>query len=374
MAEHWLEKVDVEDFLEVLEMENMRPEGRYEMRFSCPYPAHENGDRNASAYMNKETTQWHCHGCKRGGDAISFASSILGISPIKAKRMLRQAYAPETLDPDKRVLSEEIRRIWREKKQNNEPVNVPIPPEVNERFALDWEHAYNAYLDGVGHPATDYMFERGFEWETMEYWGIGYDERTNRVTIPIVDEKQQLVGFKGRAIDDRHPKYLSIGDARGREPHYGWPTYHRALVLFGLHEAIMTNIMGDPMNDDVLIVCEGELNAIAMWQMGYRNSIAILGSGVSTQHVRLMKAFGDKLILLFDPDAAGDIGLNGYTDEKGRYHPGALDKLQAFCDISIVRGHDEDPADMLKQGRETEVDSLVQNAIPLTLARVTEGR
>jgi DNA primase len=365
--------VDVLDFLEVLEIENVRREGYHEARFSCPYPGHENGDQSASAYMNLETTAWFCHGCKRKGNAISFCSSMLNISPMKAKRILREAYAPHTLNPDERNIVEELHSFFAKARAQREDhlTNVKIPDAALEKFALDWESAWLAYEKDEGHPASDYMFERGFEWPTLENWDFGYDERTNRVTFAVRDEKGELVGIKARATDDRHPKYLVLGDPRdASEQRYGFTRYYTGSVIFGLHAAVDQFMMLDHGEPAELIVCEGELDAIALWQMGYHTAVALNGSNLTALHTQLIRNYADKATFFFDFDKAGLAGLWGWEDEKGEHHPGALEILSQDLDLFLVGSHEDDPADMLQKGQEGRVDGIIASAKSYTMARL----
>jgi len=82
--------IDVEDFLDCLDIRNVSRATAAEFRFSCPFPGHDNGDENASSYMNEETTAFFCHGCKASGNAVHFTQRVLGISPLEAIRMLKE--------------------------------------------------------------------------------------------------------------------------------------------------------------------------------------------------------------------------------------------------------------------------------------------
>jgi hypothetical protein len=91
------------------------------------------------------------------------------------------------------------------------------------------------------HEAAVYMRGRGFAPEVLEDWGFGYDHWTSRIAIPVRDETGILVGFKGRSIDDRRPKYLLLGDTEGRALRYGmgygFDMHDARSVLFGLDRA-----------------------------------------------------------------------------------------------------------------------------------------
>lgn len=364
--------VDVLDFLEVLEIENVRREGYHEARFSCPYSGHENGDQSASAYMNLETTAWYCHGCKRKGNAISFCSSMLNISPMKAKRILREAYAPHTLDPDQRNIVDELADFFRKAEQRRETqmLNEVFDEGLIERFGVDWQAVADAGEDAP--EDFSYMLRRGFDWTTLDHWDFGWDERTHRITFPVRDEKGRIVGVKARVTDDRHPKYLVLGDPRERkgDPYYHFGRYLTGNVVFGLHEAVDSFMSLEHGETAELVVCEGELDAIALWQMGYRNAVALNGSNLTDRQATLIRSYANSAIFFFDFDKAGLAGMWGWEDEKGEHHPGALEVLSQDMDLKLVRAIDNDPAGFLEDGQEALVDRIIDDAQSYTMARL----
>lgn len=345
-------KVDVEDFLERLDMDNVRREGRFEVRFSCPYPGHARGDASASAYMNIETTAWYCHGCHRKGNAITFAASILEISPVKARRLLRDAYDPGSLSPDDRDIVEEVHQILLGHRSRGVPVpqNHVLEEDRTDVFAVDWQAV--AHSDEAPE-ALVYMLARGFTPETLDDWELGYDARSDRVVIPVRDEHGALVGFKGRSWDGHHPKYLVIGDAPG-DDRRGFGRYLPGQVVFGLNRA----------RSQRLIVVEGELNAIALAQAGHPDAVALGRSGLTLRQARLLRSHADHLTFFFDADEGGDRGLWGWDEEDGFHHEGALEILGRDCDIDLVCGQDNDPAGYLQDGEEARIAKLIAHAKP----------
>lgn len=354
------DKVDVEDMLEVLQVENLRREGRNEMRFSCPFPTHDNGDKNASAYMNVESTAWYCHGCKRkGATAVPLVAYMLDISPMKAKRALREAYDPASFKIEDRDIAQELREYVAKQTQAKPSgwLNKEIDEDAIDGFLVDWPAANNAWVDGNGFPPCDYMLGRGFLPGTLDAWEFGYDDRTDRIVFPVRDHLGKLIGFKGRSTDGRDPKYLVVGDSEGKPERYGFPRYYTGLVVFGLHEALK-----HLDENKVLIICEGELNAIALWQMGFKNAVALNGSRLTRRQQALVRSHAEEVIMFFDFDKAGQEGMWGHEDEKGFWHLGAIDLLARDCGVRLVGSHDEDAAAMMQAGRQEDVEALVYGA------------
>ena len=318
--------IEVGDYLECLEIRNISKATDLEYRFSCPFPGHENGDENASAYMNAETTTFFCHGCKMRGNAIHFAAQLLDISPLEAIRLLKERYQPGYLNPDAVSMVEEVRKL-REARGVRPPSQPILPEETLYRFGVEWERAKAAHRRQEGFAPCDYMFERGFAWQALAFWGLGYDEISGRITIPVRDEAGNLIGFKGRAWwDSAPPKYLILGDKPNRPARYGWPCYFPSRVVFGAHRI---------RPDSDLVVCEGELNVIAMWQKTTRFAVAINGSHFTEHHARIIRRVARSVTLFLDSDEAGTEATANMTR-----------LLDPFMPVKIVPPHEGDPADM----------------------------
>ena len=331
----FLQKIDVEHFLNVLGVEFEPSRGGLEVNFHCPFPGHQNGDQNASAYMNKKTTAWFCHGCHKRGNAITFAADMKQITPLLSLQFLREKYDPGYFEAGPTSTEDEVRRILTSKQQPKEERQPVLPVDALTRFEVDW--ITEAHCRGNSSPYAAYMFGRGFDADTLHEWEIGYDPHSDRITIPVRDERNQLIGFKGRTYTDKTPKYLVIGDRPGREPHYGWATYSTGRVVFGLPRAILSS---DPYLEDVnrhFIVCEGELNVIALWQAGY-TAVALNGSNLTKYQAEVITREADRLTLWFDNDKAGQIAVKETLAQIGNHMP--IDVVIADNDAADPDGED----------------------------------
>lgn len=372
--------IDVMDLLEILEVRNLTLPSEEQANFSCPYPSHSRGDEKPSCYMNtgvripEKTGLWMCQGCHESGGAFKLVAYMMNVSPIKAIGWLRAAYDPMSLDPDEINMAQIIRdRIARRDKPKSEVVENPLLDiSLIARYQLDWRKARKAYEAGDGFDACDYMFGRGFSVDTLEAWQFGYDEITDRLVFPVRDELGRLVGFKGRATDeDRRPKYMVMGDKPQKKARHGYPIHEKSLVVFGLDRAL--NYM-DVSNNRTLIVCEGELNAIALHQMGYSNAVAVNGSYLSRVQELLLRQYADRIVCFFDSDMSGQRGIFGWVSDSGEYKPGLGAKLEPFVDISVVPDHEHDPAKMLELGLEDEVSECIAEAASIRQLRLVRSQ
>ena len=127
----------------------------------------------------------------------------------------------------------------------------------------------------------DYSVQQKFE--------IGYDDCSNRITIPIRDEIGTLVGVKGRLFQERigenELKYIYL------EP------CNRSAILYGLHLSI-------PFIEEKkqVFVTESEKGVMQLWNMGYKNSVGIGGKQVSRQQINKLTRLCADIIFLFDKD------------------------------------------------------------------------
>lgn len=326
-----LDVVDVPEFLEALRVRNVSRADMVNWRFSCPFTGHSHGDENASAYMRDDDTRWFCHGCKRAGNAVTFLSEYESVPFMEARRWLRDHWGGGFVEPEHGARHEWEQRFMFQNSEQDAPLQY-LDESVLDRFRVDWEEFVE-----YDTPDVQYMFNRGFTVETLNKWQIGYDDISKRITIPIRDEDGRLVGFKGRAWwDEAHPKYLSIGDKDDSNIRYGFPTYEKSIVVFGLDRVVYTG---------ELILVEGELNAIAMHQKGWTNAVSIAGSYLSPVQAMLIRQYCDKAIIFFDTDEAGLDATWGWTS-KNKIHPGAVDILEPFMQIRVCPDHEGDPADM----------------------------
>lgn len=150
-------------------------------------------------------------------------------------------------------------------------------------------------------PNPPYLVARGLEKETIEYFGLGYCSRglmRGRVVIPIQNERGELVAYSGRYPGDPpqgQPKYLLPSGLR------------KSQVVFNLNRA------SEIAKENGLVVVEGFFDVLRVWQSGFHQVVAIMGSSLSErQRDLLVAAVGadGKISLLLDQDNAGRAGVS----------------------------------------------------------------
>jgi len=358
----FLRYVKVEDFLEHFDIANIELINDY-VKFSCPFPGHSHGDEHPSAIMNTGTvdtsraTQFTCFGCGRRGNAISFLADHEGISRTKARRWLQEHYARDYLAPKGGIAKEfEQRQKFRSRQSHTKELEI-IEWDEYERFAVDWHSYTESYRD---YEDVGYMFDRGFNADDLGEWRVGYDKISDRITIPICDYWGNLVGVKGRAWRKGHePRYLVLGDKPGRSKRYGFPTFEKSLVVYGLDHS---------SNKLSYVFCEGEVNQKSLEIMGFP-SFCTGGATMSAIQERIIRNKCEEVIMMFDDDNAGNIGLNGRDQEGGTHIPGIIERLEPFMKVNVVSKHDLDANDYLRLGKQNQLRKLIESAVPSYLAR-----
>lgn len=164
------------------------------------------------------------------------------------------------------------------------------------------------------------FIKRGLSINTLKYFEIGFSNAKSRIVIPVRDHQYKVVGLIGRAIkEDQEPRYLYN---KG---------FKRADVLFNLQNA--------KHYSDVIVV-EGSVDAMKVYEAGFPNVVATLGAQVSPYQASLLRKYFDAIIIFSDNDSAGDamrgaiIGLcrgkNIYTTQipPGYKDPGDMNAIE----------------------------------------------
>ena len=283
---------------------NLRRSGRSLVGL-CPF----HSEKTPSFHVYPENQSFYCFGCETGGDIITFIRKIENLDYVEAVRFLAQQAGMEMpaehTDDAAAVLRARIL-------------------EINRKAALFFHHCLKspqgkaglAYLEarklrpetikgfGLGYAPdswdslTRYLHSEGYRDEELRAAALAglskktgncYDLFRNRVIFPIIDLRGNVIAFGGRVLDDSKPKYLNSNDT---------PVFKKSRCLFALNFA-------KNGNNNTMILCEGYMDAIALHQAGFRNSVATLGTALTPEQSRLMARYAREVIISYDSDAAG---------------------------------------------------------------------
>ncbi len=277
----------------------------------CPF----HSEKTPSFSVNPDKQIFHCFGCGAGGDAFKFLELQEGLNfPEAVRKLAEQAgialpadsltRAQDRKAKDERasLLSIVADAASHYRSELGGPAGAAaraylkkrgVSDEIVRNFALgfakpDWETLLR-HLKHKGY--TPSQIERaGLIVKRSEGEGH-YDRFRGRIIFPIRDLSGAVIAFGGRVMDDSLPKYLNSSET---------PLYSKSNTLYALDMA-----KDQARKLGYFIIVEGYLDAIACHQYGLRNAVATLGTALTEGHMRLMRRFAEKLVLIFDPDPAG---------------------------------------------------------------------
>ena len=270
----------------------------------CPF----HSEKTGSFTVFPATQSYYCFGCGAGGDAITFIKNIENLDYIDAVTMLAHKAGlemPEMTAQDsnykkKREITLAI---------NREAANHFYKNLLSEdgSIALDYLKTRKLKASTVKHFALGYakdswnallnhLVSKGFEYEQIREAGLCsrsrdgryYDYFRNRVMFPIIDVRGNVIGFGGRVLNDDKPKYLNSPLT---------PVFDKGRNLFSLNNA------KDAGNS--FLLAEGYMDVIALWQAGFTNAVATLGTALTSEQARLISRYASEVIVCYDADAAG---------------------------------------------------------------------
>jgi DNA primase len=281
----------------------------------CPF----HQEKTPSFHVKPDKQFFYCFGCKAAGNAIDFV--------IKRDRVEFK----EALIILAKAANIELPR-WGANRQ-----------DASERQTLlDANSAASGFFENLlndpqrGKAARDYLAKRGFDAESIARFHIGvsleswdallrsasmkkftpaqlalaglvksrdggggfYDTFRNRLMFPIRDEGGRIIGFGGRVMpgSEDPAKYLNSPDT---------PLFSKGRVAFGMDLARQKIV-----ETRTAAVVEGYTDVIMAHQYGASNVVSVLGTAMTADHVRLLKRFADRIVLLFDADIAGDAAVD----------------------------------------------------------------
>lgn len=273
----------------------------------CPF----HKEKTPSFNVNRENQFYHCFGCGASGNVYSFLMQHQNYSFQDAVKYLadRINYTlPETTySPDfeyKKQLRQKLYDIHNSAaKFYYEKLNSPEGRNA-VRYLDERQVTKSARIKfGLGYSpiAMAALYERliseGYDEDIILKSGLvtkrddgSYrDKFFNRLMFPIINVYGNIIGFGGRIIGQGEPKYLNSPETE---------IFNKSKNLYSLNFARLSKMKE-------LILVEGYMDVISVYQAGFHNVVAALGTAFNENHAKTLKAYADSVILLFDSDAAG---------------------------------------------------------------------
>ena len=311
----------------------------------CPFHV----EKTPSFSVNASKQFFYCFGCGEGGNSISFIMKHQRLPFMEAVALLAEQAGMQM---------PQQRRSPSRKRQELHNLLYGILDKAATQFVKNRE----AFL-----PAKEYLKKRGLSKKTIEHFRIGYaanrsdsckiplngqcDEKQllqagllaadgdsgrtysrfrHRIMFPIRDQRGRVLAFGGRSMDEsRQPKYLNSPET---------PVFQKGRCLYGLYEITKAG------RCDRIIVVEGYMDLVALFEKGINNVVATLGTAVTAHHVRSMLRICKKIVFCFDGDEAGRRAAGKALDQSLELMEGGQEIKFSF----LPQG--QDPDDLVKRG------------------------
>lgn len=324
----------------------------------CPF----HHEKTPSFAVNEYEGYYHCFGCGVGGDVIKFVQEIEGIDFMQTVKNLAESVNMEVPE----FTGDE--NIIKRKKEHDRLIYI-----VTETA----KYYHSELLKPTGQVAKNYLQKRQISDETVTKLGIGYspswqgvitylkslhiteqemlkagvvnekngryyDAMTLRLVFPIFNHVGKVVGFSGRALDgEALAKYKNT---------QATDIFNKSTLLFGLNNLRKARVE----NKNYAILVEGQIDVVSLYQAGYPNAIATLGTAFNENHINTISKFVDSIYICFDGDSAG---------KKATEKSVELLKDTNF-DVKVVRlSNNMDPDEFIKANGSEAFESQLKNAI-----------
>ena len=324
----------------------------------CPF----HDEKTPSFSVNTQKGFYHCFGCGVSGDAIRFL-----------------------MDYDNLPFPEAVERL-----AEFNGLSVPyeddgrqVDPQEKDRYDLGLEcladaaaFFHEAFYGESGKAARDYLRQRRLKKATVDTFLLGYAPPGNallahlgskyplqllqdvglvgvkddhhydwfreRVIFPIHNIKGKIIAFGARAMGEAQPKYLN-------SPETTW--FNKRFELYGLHQAMQTR-------ERTLLVTEGYMDVIKLWQHGVKNAVAALGTAIGDSHISQLKKRAEKVYFSFDGDTAGQKAARKALEAVFSQH----DKQHEWRFMFMPAG--EDPDSLVEKAGITAFQQVMDASLP----------
>ncbi len=276
---------------------------------NCPF----HNEKSPSFVISPERQIWHCFGCAKGGDIFTFVEEYERMDFSEALKLLAER-ADVKLHKNvfKTKQDEKKTRIYEINHLSSQFYHYLLTEHPSGKNALSYVtntrgltksliSTYGVgYAPRQGNALCNYLIKKkGYKTDELIEAGVAtlrggrlYDFFQNRLIFPIQDSRGNIVAFSGRGLtDDAIPKYINTKET---------PVYIKGDTVFGLFQA-----KDSIKKEKKVLLMEGEFDAITAFKEGITNAIAIKGTALTENQVRLLKRFAQKIVFCFDTDSAG---------------------------------------------------------------------
>jgi DNA primase len=330
-----------------------------QLKARCPF----HSEKTASFYVSPERNSFHCFGCNASGDIFSFVEKIEGVAFVDALKLLAdrahvdlgQFRKGGDTGEDKSLFEamEYATDFFAGKLQTSpEALQYLLSRGITQEtiaefrigYAPDSWHQLETYLGSKG-ISVDHAEKSGMIVRKNEGGGF-YDRFRGRIMFPIANSTGHVIGFSGRilpsiALGKETAKYVNSPETE---------LYKKSKVLFGYDKA--KRAIAEEGN---CIIVEGQMDLCMAHQAGTKNVVAVSGTALTFEHLRLIQRFTNTLVFCLDSDKAGIQALKRSAE-------------LAFAmqmDVRVIPlSHSKDPADLILSSPDEWIQAT-KKSVPL---------
>ena len=327
----------------------------------CPF----HHEKTPSFSVNSANQFYHCFGCNASGDVIKFVQEHESLDFIGAVKILCDTCGltmPQiSLDSEK--ISEEKKLKERLYLLNKDCAKFYYSALFLEQNKVALQYFNSRGLDkeiitkfGLGYSpdfesSILYLKNLGYKCEEMEKAGIAaqkggrfYDVLGGRLIFPILNSFSDVVGFGGRIFQNHgFAKYRNTQETQ---------LFNKSKNLYNIN---LVKKQKQQSKIDAIIVVEGYMDAIALYNAGFVNVVASMGTALTTDQARLLKRFCDNVYICFDGDAAGQAAtIRGLE---------ILKELGLNVKVISLKGQ-KDPDEFIKENGASAFTECINSALP----------
>ncbi len=302
-----------------------------QFRANCPF----HNEKTPSFYVTPHMQRYKCFGCGASGDAIGWMMNYQNLPfPDAIRELAKRAGVPiiEEVEDAEAIRARRIRsRLLELQNKAARHMNELLlrhpeakharsylkgrgyGKEMAERWLVGW-------MPGNPRLFLDWAKEAGFNGRELCGTGMASLKEENRpqaglylrfrdrLMFPIHNDYGDIVAFSGRQLveDKNSGKYINSPETI---------VFKKSKVFFGLHKARKS--IG---REKFALLCEGQIDVIACHEAGIENTIAGLGTALTSDHARLIKRYTDKVVLCYDSDAAGHKAVGKAFNELSEFN------------------------------------------------------
>jgi DNA primase len=274
----------------------------------CPF----HNEKTPSFMVSQELQIYKCFGCGVGGDIFNFVEAIEGVDFPRALEILAEKAGVKLVkSKDYDAQSQIKKKIYEINEITTKFYQYMLLKHKVGTRALNYlkkERKLNedsikifrlGYAPDSWNALCGFLRKKGFKEEDLILSGVAVkrssgndiiDKFRGRVVFPLINTDNRVLGFTGRTIFDREPKYLNTSET---------PVFHKSFFIFGLDKNRLN------IKKTGAIFVEGQMDVISAYQCGIKNVVCVSGTSLTENQLDILSRYTQDVAFCFDSDFAG---------------------------------------------------------------------